>query len=97
MAATRGLALSTGSPSFLSDKNLNPFKKVKAVLNHHRAHGISSSDASGKEVEEDFLVEHRLQCLECLVAALDAYEKHRDDLVLMLSPNLSGNLRLSFF
>jgi len=94
MAATRGLALSTGSPPFLSDKNLNPFKKVKAVLSHHRTHGISSSVDSGVEVEEDFLVEHRLQCLECLVAALDAYEKHRNELVLSLATSRFPFLRL---
>ena len=63
-----------GAPAWLSDKSASPFKKLKQLLAQHRLERRSRTSLG-------FLDNHRAAAHECLMAALDAYEKHRNEAV----------------
>ena len=71
MASTRGLTLAEGAaPPWLTDKATNPFKKVKAAL------AFARSPEGPKSLKV-----HRKNYLDLLMVSLDAFEKHRDEIV----------------
>mmetsp|Transcript_14585 Transcript_14585/g.17357 ORF Transcript_14585/g.17357 Transcript_14585/m.17357 type:complete len:114 (+) Transcript_14585:37-378(+) len=83
MTSTRGVALASfAAPGFLTDKNSNPFKKVKQCLAQHRLDG-------GNYSLNGFLCIHKLSIMEVLENALEAYERHRDDAVEKLNGKVS--------